>query len=95
MWYDLTSTGQEDRMKTTWQLQEAKARFSEVVERALEGEPQHVTRRGEEAVVVLSHQEYRRLSQAQTTLLEALSGAPRGELVLGRDQSSVRATRLG
>ena len=83
-------------MKTTWQLQEAKARFSEVVERALEGEPQHVTKRGEQAVVVIAHGQYQRLVQGQKSLREALEGAPRGEgLDVRRDRSPVRATRLG
>lgn len=41
-----------------WQLQDAKARFSEVVDAAMRGEPQHITRRGREAVVVLSEREY-------------------------------------
>jgi antitoxin Phd len=95
MCYHLTSAGQETQMKTTWQLQEAKARFSEVVERALEGEPQHVTKRGENAVVVISHSEYQRLAQGQKSLLEALSGAPREELIVHRDQTPVRAVRLG
>lgn len=47
--------------KTQWQLQDAKAQFSQVVEAALQGEPQHVTRRGQEAVVVLSEASYRAL----------------------------------
>jgi antitoxin Phd len=37
----------------TWKLQDAKARFSEVVRRARAGEPQQVTVHGEEAVVVV------------------------------------------
>jgi antitoxin Phd len=45
-----------------WQLQEAKQRFSEVVRRALSEGPQVVTRHGEEAVVVVSAREYRRLT---------------------------------
>ena len=47
--------------KIQWQLQDAKAQFSQVVEAALQGEPQHVTRRGQEAVVVLSEASYRAL----------------------------------
>ena len=42
-----------------WRLQDAKTQFSQVVEAALQGEPQHVTRRGREAVVVLSEANYR------------------------------------
>jgi len=41
-----------------WQLQTAKAQLSELVEAALRGEPQRITRRGRDAVVVLSEQAY-------------------------------------
>lgn len=51
--------------KSQWQLQDAKARFSQVVEAALQGEPQHVTRRGQEAVVVLSEASYRALRKGR------------------------------
>ena len=45
-------------------LQEAKNRFSAVVEAALAGHPQQVSRRGKPAVVVLAAEEYERLVQA-------------------------------
>ena len=51
---------------STWQLQDAKNQFSKVVEAALHGEPQHVTRRGREVVVVLAAEEYQRLEQMQS-----------------------------
>ncbi len=41
-----------------WQLQTAKAQLSELVEAALRGEPQRITRRGKDAVMVLSEQAY-------------------------------------
>jgi prevent-host-death family protein len=41
-----------------WKLQDAKARFSEVVRRAQSEGPQHVTVHGKEAVVVLSAEDY-------------------------------------
>jgi len=44
-----------------WTLQDAKNRFSEVVDAALGGRPQEVTRRGKPAVVVLSATDYARL----------------------------------
>jgi prevent-host-death family protein len=47
----------------TWTLQDAKARFSELVKRAKKDGPQLVTRRGEEAVVVLDVEEYRSLTR--------------------------------
>ncbi len=45
----------------TWTLQDAKNRFAAVVEAALAGRPQEVSRRGRPAVVVLSAADYRRL----------------------------------
>ncbi len=44
-----------------WSLQEAKGRFSTVVDAALAGTPQLVTRRGKPAVVVISAADYDRL----------------------------------
>ena len=75
----------------TWQLQEAKSRFSEVVDLTLKEGPQLVTRRGEEAVVILAANEYRRLSGQTMNLMDCLLNAPRGEpLVLDRSRESVR-----
>ena len=45
-----------------WQLQEAKQKFSELVQRTLDEGPQAVTRHGKEVVVVLSTAEYERLT---------------------------------
>jgi antitoxin Phd len=42
----------------TWKLQDAKARFSEVVDRALHDGPQVVTRHGENAVVIVAYREF-------------------------------------
>ena len=47
-----------------WQLQEAKQKFSELVQRALNEGPQVVTRRGEEVVVVVSTSEFQSLTRA-------------------------------
>lgn len=44
-----------------WTLQEAKNRFSAVVDAALAGEPQEVSRRGKPAVVVIAAEDYARL----------------------------------
>ena len=65
---------------TTWQLQDAKNRFSAVVNAALDGEPQTVTRRGEPAVVVVSVEEYQRLRNGKPdnipTFVEHLLSIP-------------------
>lgn len=48
-----------------WPLQDAKNRFSAVVDAAMAGEPQRVTRRGKPAVVVLATDEYERLRRLE------------------------------
>ena len=50
---------------STWSLQDAKNRFSAVVEAALRGEPQWVTRRGKPVTVVLSAEAYERLQRLE------------------------------
>ena len=57
-------------MNPSWQLQDAKNHFSEVVEEALTHGPQTVTRHGREVVVVLSIEDYRRMQKPQNSLLE-------------------------
>ncbi|MES2945590.1 MAG: type II toxin-antitoxin system Phd/YefM family antitoxin [Pseudomonadota bacterium] len=47
-----------------WRLQDAKAQFSALVDKALLGVPQHVTRSGKPAVVVLSEQDFEALQQS-------------------------------
>ncbi len=61
-------------MNPSWQLQEAKNRFSEVVEEALTHGPQTVTRHGREVVVVLSMEEYRRMQKPKNNLHEFFQG---------------------
>jgi antitoxin Phd len=67
-----------------WLLQDAKAQFSALVDAALSGQPQHVTRRGKAAVVVVSEVEYARLSQgsrasAAPDFISHLLSMPRGK----------------
>jgi len=47
-----------------WRLQDAKAQFSELVDNAMRGVPQHVTRRGKQAVVVVSEQDFEALQRS-------------------------------
>ena len=79
-----------------WQLQEAKNRFSEVVNKALSEGPQTVTRHGEEVVVVLSKVEYNRLKKSQISLVEFFRQSPLVgiQLDLERDQSLPREFNL-
>lgn len=65
-----------------WPVQDAKARFSEMLEACLKKGPQLVTRRGVEAAVLVPAEEWRRLSSgAKPTLKELLlSDEARGDL---------------
>ena len=58
---------------TDWNLQDAKNRFSAVVREALAGYPQHVTRRGKRAVVVLAEDEYDRLRRLEAATAPSLA----------------------
>ena len=64
-------------MMTRWQLQEAKARFSELVRRAGSEGPQVVTCRGADAVVVLSAKDYHRLSGPRRSFVQHLKSVPK------------------
>lgn len=59
-----------------WTLSGAKARFSEVVQRALLEGPQTVSRNGQEAVVVVSVEEWRRTRARQGNLAEFFANSP-------------------
>ncbi len=80
----------------TWQLQEAKAKFSELVRKArLEG-PQEITVRGQEHVVILSRKSYEALLHPKQSFIEFMSSSPlKGiDLDLERDQSTSRNISL-
>lgn len=75
-----------------WQLQEAKAKFSELVRKATFEGPQEVTVRGQEQVVVISKKSYEGLLHPKPSFWEFMSNSPlKGvELELERDQSLLR-----
>ncbi len=64
-------------MKTTWKLQDAKSQLSKLVKDALTAGPQFITRRGEQAVVVISVEEYERLISARPDFKDFLLNCPR------------------
>ena len=82
-WYCLDRLDGGDAM--VWQVQEAKQRFSEVVRAAQAGEPQIVSRHGEEIVVIIDISEYRHLRGRSTPL--RLPGEPRGHVRRRPDRS--------
>lgn len=82
-----------------WQLQDAKNKFSELVERAAQGEPQVVTKRGKRAAVLMSAAEYARLkgrdAGAPTDFVRHLLSAPKGDFAAPRrSKTRLRPTGL-
>lgn len=80
-----------------WTLQDAKARFSEVVRRAMERGPQYVTRSGAEAVVILSARDFAKLAPTgRHSLAQFLAASPLGdvELDIARPSGSGRQVKL-
>ena len=63
-------------MKAIWKLQDAKSQFSKVVEEALRKGPQYVTRRGIEAVVIISTKEYEELTCHKPSFKDFLLSCP-------------------
>jgi prevent-host-death family protein len=61
----------------TWQVHNAKARFSELLERAEREGPQIIARRGTERAVVLSIREFRKLTENKPNLRDYLLGGPK------------------
>ena len=83
-------------MNDQWQLQDAKSKFSELVNRALSQGAQIVTRHGEKVVVVLPYEQYARLTNPVGNLADflALSPLAGSEIPLERDQSWPRPLEL-
>ncbi len=83
-------------MKKYWQLQDAKNHFSEVVDKAVNEGAQIVTKRGQETAVILSFEDYKKLTQSQGSLAEFFTQSPlKGvELDLERSRDLGRDTKL-
>jgi prevent-host-death family protein len=69
---------------SSWQVQDAKARFSEFLEASLKEGPQIVTRRGVEAAVLVPIDEWRRLQQTSRPSLKELLLAPQPRFRISR-----------
>jgi prevent-host-death family protein len=81
-----------------WPLQDAKARFSELVRRVHSDGPQHVTVHGRNEVVIISAEEFRRLKGDLTgeALIAAMQASPRRDVEIesGRTPMPVREVSL-
>lgn len=74
---------------STWSLQDAKARFSELVQESISSGPQIVTRRGKDAVVVVSVDQFSKSSKS-SSLLDFFLTAPKAELDIIRSVDPIR-----
>jgi prevent-host-death family protein len=86
-----------DRSKSgppSWNLTDAKAQLSRVVQRALDGEPQRIVRSGRDAVVVVAEPAYERANRRGRTAVELFSVLRGAGLDLERDPDPGRDTPL-
>jgi prevent-host-death family protein len=93
-----TPSKKSPRLPGHWLLQDAKARFSELVRRVRSEGPQHVTVHGRDEVVVLAAEEFHRLKGDRTgeALVAALQASPYREIDIEprREQLPVRDVNL-
>jgi prevent-host-death family protein len=74
-----------------WQVQEAKTRLSEVIERARTEGPQTITRHGTERAIVLSIEDYRALAANKPDFKAHLLGGPKvDDFSIDRDRDTGR-----
>jgi len=69
-------------IENSWQLQNAKNKFSSLVDKAQHNGPQVVTKHGKDAVVVLSIDEYKKLIKPKTSLLKFFQNSPLSKIRL-------------
>jgi len=80
------------RQNKIWQLQEAKAMFSDVI-KAAANKPQLITVRGKEAAVILSIDEYKKLVRPQQTLYDFIQDSPFKDLKIELPKRQPEKTR--
>lgn len=74
-----------------WQLHEAKNKLSHLIDVAMQGKPQCITKRGEEAVVVISMEEYKKMTKPKLGLNKfMLKGAKIDDFAVERVTGKVR-----
>jgi prevent-host-death family protein len=81
-------------MNKAWQLQEAKNKLSEVVDKAQSSGPQEITRHGKKTAVVLSFDDYRRMKMRQGSLVEFFRNSPLVGMELKRIRDFPRKVEL-
>jgi len=79
-----------------WQLQDAKARFSEVIKSAQDEGPQQVTVRGKPSAVVISVEEYEAMKRQRPRFVDLMRSSPLAgaDLLIERSDSLTRNITL-
>ncbi|MBU1689634.1 MAG: type II toxin-antitoxin system Phd/YefM family antitoxin [Gammaproteobacteria bacterium] len=78
-----------------WQLQEAKARLSEVIQKAINEGPQDISLRGRPAAVILSHADYEMLTRPKPSFTAFLRDSPLHGVEIERERGAAFARELG
>jgi prevent-host-death family protein len=78
----------------TWTVAEAKARLSEVIERAQSGGPQTITKNGRTAVVVVNAEEWERKTKRTGNLAEFFAASPLRKSGLKIERSKGRPRKV-
>ena len=92
--------GLAERADRSWQVQEARARLSSLIDEALAGRPQRISRRGKPVAVIISAADYDRLMAPRENLVEFFRNSPlaeamaEGEIDLERDRDPIRDVPL-
>ena len=92
------TAAKSEQTPSRWALQDAKARFSEVVRKAKTEGPQQITVHGREEVVVVSVEDYRRMKGRPTgaVLVKMMQDSPLGDIEFEHEgtRAPVRRVKL-
>ena len=83
-------------MGNVWQLQDAKNKFSNLVDKARHDGPQVVTKHGKDAVVIIAIEDYQKLNKPTSDLISFFKNSPLSDITLdiAREKSPSRDIEL-
>ena len=88
------------RPQARWQVQAARAQFSRLIDEALAGRPQRISRRGKDVAVLVAAADYDRLTKPRESIVDFFRNSPlaeamaEGELDLERERDPIRDSAL-
>ncbi len=77
-----------------WQLQEAKNKFSSLVNQAQKIGPQIVTKHGQVAVIVISAEEYNKLTKPKKNIVQFFQGSPLAQAEISFERSKEKPREI-